>query len=113
MKQRYEIADLKNGNNIYVTATAEDGSLTIFDLSYGPAADLCFGEDADVEVWLELSPEAVREFSVHLFGKLVGNPANETAQHLAATYQSDSRALRKIQETLDQQGIQYEKKMWA
>ena len=115
MKHRYQIADLENGGNVIdVTATAEDdGSLTIFDLSYGPAADAFYGEGRDVEVWLTIPPEAVNRLSEHLFGQLVDNPVDQAARLLAAIYEGDSLALRKIKETLDGNNIQYEKMMWT
>lgn len=115
MPKRYQVADLRvGGNTIVVTATVEkDGGLTIFDLSYGPAADSCYGEGRDVEVWLTISPAAVKQLSEHLFGRVVEDPADKSAQLIAATYEGDSLALRKIQEVLDQNDIRYGKTMWA
>ncbi len=115
MSQPYEIADLLiGGNTINVTATVEDdGSLTIFDLSFGPSADAFYGAGRDVEVWLTIPPDAVNRLAECLFGQLVDNPADKAARHLAANYQGDSSAYRKIEAFLDQNNIQYESAMWT
>ena len=115
MSQCYEIAELLiGGNTINVTATVEDdGGLTIFDLSFGPSADSFYGEGRDVEVWLTIPPDAVNQLSGCLFGQLVNNPADEAERYLAANYQGDSRAYRKIEAFLDQNNIQYERMLWT
>jgi len=115
MPKRHQIAKLfVDGNTLDVTATVEDdGSLTIFELSYGPAADAWYGEGRDIEVWLTIPPKAVQQLSEHLFGQLVDNPADGAAQLLAANYEGDGSALRKIQEVLDQNDIRYERVMWT
>ena len=114
MKKSYQIADLSIGGNvIHVTATVEDdGSLTIYDLSYGPAADRFYGKGRDVEVWLKLTPDSVEQFSRHLIKGPVDDPADETARIVASLYQDDSRALRKVQKMLEEHGIKYEETMW-
>jgi hypothetical protein len=43
----------------------------------------------------------------------VDNPADKAARHLAANYQGDSSAYRKIEAFLDQNNIQYESAMWT
>lgn len=115
MPKRYQVADLSvGGNTIKVSVTVEaDGSLTILDLSYGPAADACYGEDRDVEHQLTISPEAVNQLSEHLFGRVVNRPAGEVAKQIAAMYEGDSGALRKIQEMLDQKEIRYDQMLWT
>jgi len=115
MQTNYRVADLQVGGNvIVVTATAADnGGLTIHDLSYGRAADLFYGEGRDVEVWLELGPDSVATLATHFFGAAVENPADEVSKLLASLYQDDSRALSKIQQMLDELQIKYKKEMWT
>lgn len=114
MQKRYQIVDLSiGGNTIDVTATVEDdGGLTIYDLSYGTAADQCFGEGRDVEVWLEIPPDGVRQLSEKLLGRVVEHPGDDLAGHLASKYADDSQMLSKIQALLDDNEIRYEKSFW-
>ena len=114
MTKTYQIANISIGGNVIeITSTVEeDGGLTIFDLSYGPTADMTYGEDRDVEVWLKIPPDGARQLSVHLFGTWVEDPADEVAQHLSSQYQGDSHGLSKIQTILDENNVPYEKNMW-
>lgn len=115
MTQRYQIADLENGGNfIKIDVTAgDDGSLNIFDLSYGETADMFYGEGRDVEHWIDITPEATRQFSVVLFSKWLDDPANEVAKHLAAVYKGDRGALRRIKAFLDEKSVPYEIMLWT
>lgn len=81
MKKSYQIVDLSIGGNVIrVTATVEDdGSLTIYDLSYGPSADLFYGAGREVEYWLKIPPDSAEQLSMHLLGKLADDPVDEVA----------------------------------
>jgi hypothetical protein len=114
MSTPYKIADLEIGGNVIkidVTAN-DDGSLQIFDWSCGPVADMFFGEDRDVESWIDLTAEATRQLSVVLFKTWVDTPAASVAQHLAETHKGDSKALSKIKALLDANHVPYEKSVW-
>ncbi len=114
MKKSYQIADLSIGGNIIrVTAIVEDdGGLTIYDLSYGPSADLFYGAGREVEYWLKIPPDSAKQLSMHLLGKLADDPVDEVAQFLASMYVDDNYARSKIQKTLDENQIQYEPMCW-
>lgn len=113
-KTTYQITRIVTGGNVVkVTATAEeDGDLTIYDLSYGTAADDFYCEDSEVEVWLKLSPENTQGLGQDLLGSGQDATADKVAKLLAERYADENLVLRKIQELLDELNIPYERAMW-
>lgn len=114
MNKSCQVVDLSiDGNHIDVTVTVEvDGALTIYDMFCGPAAEDFCGEGRDMECWLRISPDGVRQLSETLPGKAGESSGAAVAEHLALTYWGDGRALSKIQSLLDANGIHYEKTFW-
>ena len=114
MTIRHTIADVEIGSNVIkIDVTAQDdGGLKIFDWSMGSVADEMFGDDRDVEHWIDITPAATRELSVKLFRDWVDDPADEVARHLATRYLGDTKALHNIRTLLDELDVPYKRHMW-
>jgi len=115
MSSSYEVTKIeKDGDYVSITITVnEDGSLRIFDHSFGPSADLFYGEDRDVEHWLDLDNTAVQKLLTALTGEVTPTAADDLARLLAKSYAGQNLALRSIMELCDEKMVEYKEGLWT
>jgi hypothetical protein len=91
----------------------DDGSLHIMDWSMGRAADEMFGAGRDVEHWIDIDAESVRELVCRLTGSVSSNPGIQLAGILVGKFAGQSSALSSIIDLCNNEGIAYKEGHWS